>query len=587
MFFFSAAPKRKATDEERLALSEVIKGVHKATAKTAHRLTCPDHNQSCMKLTSDGYVKGKYSRMKCMHIREDGTVDSHSLPTLALWYQVPTVPEELFETLHGAAVEYPPPRDANVICRPCPVKYATPVELEEAGLIEEEEDEDDEPPSGAPMSPTLGIKFKSFGESIGKTQTSPQQNTLGASRQNITDQWENDESPETKENFQTPKLAIKKRQATSPAVMIATPNPYQVLSKEEKKMRMHFSPATRNEQGATPLTPRTPSPTVKRTIPIMVYPKPQALVPRRKSPLHQNPEDEEYKQEEVITSKVMDNQKYIAEEKKESEVRQVKRFFTNQTQRAQQQQPPHQRKRSSPDQRTQEGTSFASLIGVGSGQGRRINMNEEQARAVLSGVNIHKTTRTPLTEVLVANLRRNRKGEVRQALRFFKVDTKIIVDMHWKDRNAVNLVVPRDKVTTIIEQLRNVPGAQILDTFDPLDTIDLQRNPKYFGKSEAELLEECAKLARERYDRAIESLPDNRKGTKAYYIYRQASIENEKKRRAEALRAPRQTTDTTGQMDAFTDAHEDFDMEAELAPPPLSPLTDAALKSTFNPLPCQ
>ena len=57
MFFFSSKPNKLASDNERLALAEVIKGVHRALAKTPSRLRCPNHNEKCAKLISDGYVQ--------------------------------------------------------------------------------------------------------------------------------------------------------------------------------------------------------------------------------------------------------------------------------------------------------------------------------------------------------------------------------------------------------------------------------------------------------------------------------------------------------------------------------------------------
>ena len=60
----------------------------------------------------------------------------------------------------------------------------------------------------------------------------------------------------------------------------------------------------------------------------------------------------------------------------------------------------------------------------------------------------------------------------------------------------------------------------------------MKTNPRYNGKLDAELVIEACKLAHERPDRALESLPTNRKGTRAYYEYRMGK---EKRRDQDAL----------------------------------------------------
>ena len=61
-----------------------------------------------------------------------------------------------------------------------------------------------------------------------------QQTTDDASRQNKPDQWE---ERDEKENFKTPKITVKKRQASSPAHIITTPNPYETLVRGESRVR--------------------------------------------------------------------------------------------------------------------------------------------------------------------------------------------------------------------------------------------------------------------------------------------------------------------------------------------------------------
>lgn len=190
------------------------------------------------------------------------------------------------------------------------------------------------------------------------------------------------------------------------------------------------------------------------------------------------------------------------------------------------------------------------------------------AQSILKGVDITRTERTPLTEIVIANIARNRTGHIRAALRFFKVDASAIVDIHWLSKKVMVAVSPRAKAEALIAQFAQVPDARVLDAFDPLDTSEIRQDPQFAGLTEAQLLEECAKRAKERYDRAIAALPNNRSGTRAYYEYRKACVENEKARRKDAERARALVTDFNTSLDA------------EMAPPPLSPITLAAINES-------
>ena len=111
-----------------------------------------------MKVYANGYIHGKYFRMKCSY-SDNGNQGAHTFGALELWYQVTNVPEELHTALNWIAEEYPAPDNAVVVCRPCPVKYATPEELKDIGRDDEE---DIEPEGGILVSPK-GINYRDLG----------------------------------------------------------------------------------------------------------------------------------------------------------------------------------------------------------------------------------------------------------------------------------------------------------------------------------------------------------------------------------------------------------------------------------------
>ena len=162
MFFFSR-PAVKPSDDEKVALSEFIKGRHSLPSVylTSKRLTCPrcpSMGRVSMKVYANGYIHGKYFRMKCSY-SDNGNQGAHTFGALELWYQVTNVPEELHTALNWIAEEYPAPDNAVVVCRPCPVKYATPEELKDIGRDDEE---DIEPEGGILVSPK-GINYRDLG----------------------------------------------------------------------------------------------------------------------------------------------------------------------------------------------------------------------------------------------------------------------------------------------------------------------------------------------------------------------------------------------------------------------------------------
>ena len=541
MFFFSSRELPRApSNGELLALTDYIKGHHKATAKyTEAKLRCvlSRHQHTCMKLTSQGTIDQRWGRMRCSHQQSDGSIGTHTFNTVELWYQVPSFPEELHNTLHWVSVTYPPPEGSVVVCRPCPDIY-----------IDKETDyiRDDEPHPDAPSSPS-GMSYYELGAAIA------QQCDYGASRQNESDQSDEGEWIDVGQQQVETLKNIKKRLADSPARM-GTPNPFNTLTHsghEEKRGKSYVSPNTsaallnsKEIVARTGYSPKTPSPLGGKTLQNPQRGGEQAHMAK-------------LTYEEMLGSKALkgleSSKHFDADMKKKlpnaqqkgvdyfsriAEAKPVAKKAESAVHQQQVQELKAQGTLSTAQIAQKDQVSLASTeattVGVPKKPVRSVT-SEMTARAILRGEDPFKPKRTPLTDLYVEGIKRNKKGSIRKMLLFYKIEVRHIADMHWKDANTIVLTVPRSKEGVVVEQVKKVPGTNIIEAFDPLDITAMKTNPRYTGLSDVEMLIEACKLAKERIDRAVESLPPNRKGTIAYHEYRKATLEWEKKRREEAI----------------------------------------------------
>jgi hypothetical protein len=636
IFFPSSEPPRPPSSAEILAFTEFIKGHHSATVKLPEeRLTCTwtQHRLTCTKLTSQGYIEQKWGRMRCYHRVADGSTDKHTFNTVELWYQVPHFPEELYDTLHWVSLKYPAPEGAKVVCRPCPERYI------------EEEYEDNDPHPEAPLSPSgisyielAGVMAKQSRSSPSRQQPFSQSNDeewinvgqninninahvgrdreLGmrrrgeespkqsASRHNSTGQSEEDGATDQSEEYgeadqsedygttdqseekgwtevrriekETPQFKmVKKRSASSPA-SVGTPNPFSALSSkghDDKKGRSYESPVDINRIvnmariSAAPIPPQ-------RAVFSPKTPSPLGLYQQQTQPQKKTQEDKAVPQaiknntntnlpaakKQVVSGTSKPTVSF--KEKENMNSHKTKVFHT------------HGYAPSDADKSTtyQQATKM-NVIGKKAEGIRQVVNSDEVARAIIKGEDPFKPKRTPLTEVYVEGIKRNKKGVVRKMMVFYKVAVKHIVDIHWLNAYTIVLTVPKSREGELTEQLKLVPETRVIDAFDPLNITDMKKNPRYIGKSDAELIMEACKLGQERMGRAIESLPANRKGTRAFYEFRKASLEWESKRR---------------QHEASKKIHDaEVLMEMDLAPPPMSPLSIAAIEAEANTQPLQ
>jgi hypothetical protein len=605
MFFFSGVPPRLPNEKSLIAITEFIKGRHKLTRKDEElRLRCPEHFHECFKINSDGYVDKKHGRMNCFR-KEGNEVVCHSFGTTELWYQVPKFPEELEDVLHWIALEYPPPPNATVICRPCPMEYGTDEELGE---------EEDEHPN-APLSPQ-GLRYQEVAEVMLAEES--KQNSPRTSRQTETSQSEGE-----KENWITVTSKGPKRVATSPAG-VGTPNPFQpIAGRMEKKVRFYESPIMKEQEELREIiiqprnaSPKTPSPLASfgprghpeskkaTNTPIRIMQRSEthqairAEVDNTNGPLQQsgiaerrtehNKErtsqqagDTKSGKEDMANTNSMARRQPKERQWMEAGEKQATRDEVDNSNQSTQQagivgrraeynkeRAPQQTmgiKRTVITPREEDIASASSTMrsqtkerqplnaeekndnhnkGKSKRTSRRLEYNDSNLNMIYAGKDPRKRE---MWQIYISQLKKGARDFIRGALVADGLNREHLGDIQFMGKNITILTVPKDKASEMLMKLKEIGRKRNFQPlpldFDPTDISEIKKLPKYQGMSDAEITTIVIKQAIERFNRQAVRLPENRTGMKNYYRG-QAKIMEKRLRMVEEgqLNHPREVT---------------------------------------------
>lgn len=504
-YFFSSPPKVPPSEADLISLADMIKFAHKKLRNSPEHLHCPHHPEG-VKMNSDGFIDKKYARMVCFHKQPDGSVKTHSLNTLSLWYQLPTVEEGLVNALHWVSYQFPPPEGEVVICRPCPSEYAP---LEEFVEASSEEESDDEPHPQSKLSPK-GKTYKEVGEELatmilkkedGKKffnqsnynlkpcENTPDLHLIGGKRLPSTPLFnrleDGFESKIPRRAVVTPLKVPNSPKSPSPLSAFEyqpgwTPGlakpPKELLPESEKK-----SVACENRFGLLQEE--------RSSIIESIVEEVQSLI--QSSPL--------FKRMEEISSRI--SKVYAGQSNYAAAVKM------------------HPANNAGHVVHIDQKTRTKGVISQNSTEARKVpkELNEDARAQVYKGIDPRKKK---LIEIYLGGLKRTLKSMIRLALKCDGVNTSHIVDLQFVGKNVTMLLVPQENVAEMLNVLKGIKHFAVLETFDPLDITFMKGLPQYAGKSDAELLSLARKQAETRIQRYIDRLPEFRTGTRNYYTMR-------------------------------------------------------------------